>query len=214
MIHIYHHIWPGGTGLEIADHQKNRLFNNISEKFIYHPNIVDIDENECHTILKMLDEIKKFDNNDYILFMHTKGATKPNELYKKEWREYVELSLIDDYKSHIKILENGFDTSGVLLNYKNLTLDFMKYWGMGFYTGNFWWAKVKTFNKATVDIKKQWGNKITRYASECIFFNFIYKWNPGTLYPSFENFQIFYKYIIQENEINKNVFENRIKTFL
>ena len=158
----------------------------------------------------MLKEIKEFDGEDYIFFLNNKGATKPNESYQKEWREYLESSLIDDYKSHIKELNSGFDTSGVLLNYKNSALEFMKYWGGAFYPGGFWWSKVKMFDKLNVSLDYYWGNDISRYASESNFFTFIHKWNPSTLYPSFENFKIFYEYILKENEINKN----RLKSFL
>jgi hypothetical protein len=119
MIRVYQHIWPGNTdvGLEIGRVQKQRIFQSINDEFTYHPNIVKYTENECHTLLKMLEEIKQFDGDDYILFVNNKGATKPNEPYQKEWREYLESSLIDDYKSHIELLNQGFDTSGVLLNY-------------------------------------------------------------------------------------------------
>jgi len=215
MIHIYHHIWPGenGVGLTIGEFQKERI-NNIKDEFIYHPNIVKYSENECHTLLKMLEEIKTFDDTDYILFINNKGATKPNEPYQKEWREYLELSLIDDYTSHIKMLNDGFDTSGVLLNYKNSALDFMKYWGGAFYPGGFWWTRVKTLNRMTVNLHSHWGSNISRYASESNFFTFVHNWNPGTLYPSFENFQIFYEYIVKENQINKESFDNRLKNFL
>lgn len=216
MIRIYHHIWPGenGVGLKIGELQKERIFNNIKDNFSYHPINVKFTENECLSLLTMLDEIKEFDGEDYILFSNNKGATKPNEPYQKEWREYLESSLIDDYKSHIEMLNKGYDTSGVLLNYKNSALDFMKYWGGAFYPGNFWWSKVKTFNKMTVNLKKKWKPDEGRYSSESNFFTYIHKWNPGTLYPSFENFKIFYDYIVKENQINKESFENRIKTFL
>lgn len=219
MIRIYHHIWPGenNIGLTIGTKQTDRIFNNIKDEFTYHSNIVKYDENECHTLLKMLEEIQKFDNDDYILFLNNKGATKPNEPYQKEWREYLESSLIDDYKSHIQLLDSGFNTSGVLLNYKNSALDFMKYWGGNFYPGGFWWARVDTFNNMTINLDKhwkRWGTPMSRYASESNFFTFVYKWNPGVLYPSFENFQIFYDYIIKENEINKDSFDNRLKEFL
>ncbi len=217
MLRIYHHIWPGenGVGLDIGKTQKERLFNNIKDEFTYHPNIAKYTENECPTILKMLEEIREFDGEDCILYIHTKGASKPNELYEKEWREYLELSLIDDYKSHIEVLNNGFDTSGVLLNYKNSGLDFMKYWGGSFYPGNFWWSKVKTFNKLTVNLKKQWGFEFNnRYSAESKLFTFVHNWNPCTLYPSFENFKILYEYIVKENQINKESFETRLKKFL
>jgi hypothetical protein len=213
MLRIYHHIWSGGGGLNIAAEQENRIFKNIQSEFTYHPNIVDNTQNECHTLLKMLDEIKQFDIEDCVLFLHTKGATKPDELYEKEWREYMELSIIDDYKTHIQILNSGFDTSGVLLNYKNTAPDFMKYWSGPFYPGNFWWAKVKIFDKMMVNLKTEWGMDIGRYASESKFFTFIHKWNPATFYPSFENFQIFYEYIVKENDINKDSL-NRLKSFI
>jgi hypothetical protein len=216
MIRIYHHIWPGEgeVGLIIGNSQKKRLFDNIKYDFTYHPNIVKYSENECHTLLKMLEEIKEFDGEDYILFINNKGTTKPNETYQKEWREYLELSLIDDYKSHIEMLNNGFDTSGVLLNYKNSGLDFMRHWGGAFYPGGFWWTKVKVFDKLTANLKKQWEPNMGRYSSESSFFIYINKWNPTTLYPSFEKFQTFYEYIVKENQINKESFENRLKSFL
>jgi len=216
MLRIYHHIWPGenGVGLDIGKSQTERVFNNIKDEFTYHQNIVKYTENECHTLLKMIDEIKSFDGEDYLLFINNKGATKPNEPYQKEWREYLELSLIDDYKSHIQMLNKGFDTSGVLLNYKNSALDFMKYWSGSFYPGGFWWTQVKLFDKLTVNLKKQWSPNHIRYASESKFFTFIYKWNPTTLYPSFNDFPIFYEYIVKENQINKDSFETRLKKFL
>jgi hypothetical protein len=215
MIRVYHHIWPGlnGVGLEIGKLQKERIHNNIKDTFTYHPNIVKYTENECHTLLKMLEEIKEFDNKDYVLFSNNKGATKPNEPYQKEWREYLESSIIDNYKLHIQMLNNGFDTSGVLLNSKNSAPDFMKYWSGPFYPGNFWWAKVGTFNKMMVNLKEKWGPDIGRYASESKFFTFIHKWNPATFYPSFENFQIFYEYIVMENQINKEALD-KLKSFL
>jgi hypothetical protein len=216
MVRIYHHIWPGenDVGLDIGKSQKKRIFDNIKDEFFYYPNIVKYTENECHTILKMLVEIQEFDGEDYLFFLNNKGATKPNEPYQIQWREYLESSLIDDYKSHIQLLNSGFDTSGVLLNYKNNTLDFMKYWGGNFYPGGFWWTKVKLFNRLTVNLKKQWGPDFNRYSSESNLFKFVYNCNSGTLYPSFENFQIFYEYIVKENQINKDSFETKLKHFL
>jgi hypothetical protein len=204
MIHIYHHIWPGGVGLEIAEKQKNRLFNSIADNFTYHPNIVSINQNECHTLLKMLNEIKEFDSEDYVLFLHTKGASKSNEAYEKEWREYMELSLIDNYKEHVRLLDDGFDTSGVLNNFNGLGPDFIKYWGCGSYGGNFWWAKVDCFNRMSKNIKNMWGRLEDRHMSEWCFLSKIYKWNPAVINPSFDNFNTFYEYIVKENQIAKD----------
>lgn len=215
MIHIYHHIWTGGPGLEIAQQQKNRLFDNIKDEFIYHPNIVKINENECYTLLKLMDELKLYDVNDYILYIHNKGATKPNETYEKEWREYMELSLIDDYKSHLELLQSGFDTSGILNNYKGLGPEFIQYWGCGSYGGNFWWAKINSLRRMTVNIKKTWGNLEDRHMAEWCFLSKIHKWNPGILNPPIEQFNNFYQYVLTENEIAKEFFiNNKNKTLL
>lgn len=193
MIHIYHHIWIGGVGLEIAEQQKNRLFNSITDEFIYHPNVVDVNQHEGHTLLKMLDGIKEFDNEDYILYIHTKGASKPNELYEIEWRGYMELSLIDDYKTHINLIDNGFDTSGVLM--ANDELQFIRHWAGGFYGGNFWWTKVKLLNRIPKNIKEIWGTMEDRHMPEWCFLNKIENWKPGIVNPSFENFKHFYDHI-------------------
>lgn len=199
MIHIYHHIWIGGVGLEIAEKQKNRLFNSIADNFTYHPNIVSINQNECHTLLKMLNEIKEFDSEDYVLFLHTKGASKSNEAYEKEWREYMELSLIDDYKTHINLIDTGFDTSGVLMAKDGFGHD--RHWAGGFYGGNFWWTKVKLLNRVPTNIKEMWGTLENRHMSEWCFLNKIENWNPGIVTPSFENFSNFYNYIKTESDV-------------
>ena len=48
MIRIYHHIWSGDTsdniGLKIAEEQRERVFNQITDEFTYHPNIININE--------------------------------------------------------------------------------------------------------------------------------------------------------------------------
>ena len=201
MIHIYHHIWPGGVGLQIANEQKKRLYDNIKDEFIYHPNIIEINQHETHTFLKILNEITQFHTDDYILYIHTKGATKPNELYEIEWREYMELSLIDNYKTHIQILNSGYDTSGVLMNIQNKNGDTLKYWGGNFYAGNFWWTKVDFINQ----LPKTFVDSLditNRYLIEGGIFNKMNKWNAGVLNPSFDNFSNLYNYIKKESSIN------------
>jgi len=214
MIRIYHHIWPGdisdNIGLKIAEEQRERIFNQITDEFTYHPNIVNINENECHTFLKMLEEVKEFNNTDYILYIHTKGASKPTKLYEIEWRKYMESSLIDNYKEHIKLLNMGFDTSGVLMridNYMEKYPDIIKYWGDNdFYSGNFWWTTVKSINRIPKYVKKVWGVLENRYFGETYFINRIPGWNPAVLYPSLNDYKNFYNYIKSGNErLNPNL---------
>jgi len=122
MIRIYHHIWPGDTsdniGLKIAEEQRERVFNQITDEFTYHPNIVNINENECHIFLKIFEEAGGFDNTDYILYIHTKGASKPTKLYEIEWRKYMESSLIDNYKNFYNYIKSGNDRKTPILKSK------------------------------------------------------------------------------------------------
>jgi hypothetical protein len=222
MIRVYHHIWPFGTpnniGLKIAEEQRERLVNQITDKFTYHPNIVNINENECHTFLKILEEVKEFDNTDYILYIHTKGASKPTKLYEIEWRKYMESSLIDNYKEHIKLLNMGFDTSGVLMridNYMEKYPDIIKYFGYNnFYSGNFWWTTVKSINRIPKYIKNMWGTLENRYFGETYFINQIDEWNPAVLYPPLDNFKNFYNYVKLTNDhLNPNL-NGKIKNII
>ena len=222
MIRIYHHIWSGDTsdniGLKIAEEQKERVFNQITDEFTYHPNIVNINENECHTFLKILEEVRGFDATDYILYIHTKGASKPTKLYEIEWRKYMELSLIDNYKQHIKLLDMGFDTSGVLMridNYIEECPDIIKYWGdNNFYSGNFWWTTAKSINRIPKYVKNIWGTLENRYVCETYFINQIDNWNPAVLYPPLDNFKNFYNYIKSGNDRKNPNLNGKIKNII
>jgi len=146
MIKIYHHIYPTQYGLDIAEEQKNRIYKNISDEFEYIPNVVKKYQSEIWTLNKLQNDCKEMNDNTPILYIHTKGATKPT-IERKEWREYMEKEVIDNYKFHIDILSKGFSASGVLMG--------IPYWsvtpsGDNFYGGNFWWTNsgyIKTLPK-------------------------------------------------------------------
>ena len=97
MIKIYHHIYPTKNGIEISHKQKERLFLKIKEKFDYIPNIVNRYQTELWTLKMIQDDCKNFDDETPILYIHTKGATKPT-IEREQWREYMERELIDNYK--------------------------------------------------------------------------------------------------------------------
>jgi hypothetical protein len=208
MIRIYHHIWSGGTGLEIAELQKARIYNKIKDEFIYYPNVVSIEQNENYTLLKMLEELERYDGEDYLLYFHTKGASKGDLLYAQQWREFMESSLIDDYKSHIDMLDWGFTTSGVLHGIPLLS----EY----IYPGNFWWSKVKflkTFPKEEL-IKKE--SLEFRWYAEWHFIQQLHNWKPGNVkHTPTENFECFYDFlctlILQNNFHKKTGLFKKIK---
>ena len=136
MIKIYHHIYPTKNGLDIADQQVQRIDKNVIEEFEYIPNVVKRYQSEIWTLNKLQNDCKELDDNTPILYIHTKGATKPT-IERLQWREYMESELIDNYKFHLDILSKGFSSSGVLMG--------IPYWsvtpsGDNFYGGNFWWT--------------------------------------------------------------------------
>jgi len=168
MIRIYHHIWPFVEGENIAKQQKERIDTWIREEFTYHPNVVDHNQNELFTLIKLVEEIDSYDDNDFILFIHTKGASNPT-LVRSEWREYMELEVIEDYKTHIEALKRGYDTSGCLMG--------IPYWSENIYGGNFWWATAKFIKK--IPKNYQYDMK-SRHQGEGNFLQLVEGWSPHT----------------------------------
>ncbi len=97
------------------------------------------------TTLSILENDKDILNeNDFILYIHTKGASKQYK-YKTlnyySWRHLMNYFNIEKYKLAIDTLQKlDFNTYGVLLD---------NYEGHIIYSGNFWWASgsyVKSIN--------------------------------------------------------------------
>jgi len=85
---------------------------------------------ETFTINKMMEDSKL--ENSYILYLHTKGCTKPNNINVKSWVDYLCYFNITKWNLCINYLENN-DMVGVNLQS-----------GGGYtthYSGNFWWTK-------------------------------------------------------------------------
>jgi hypothetical protein len=85
-------------------------------------------------------------DEDYnILYLHTKGVTKPNSGPVKDWTEYMSYFNIEKWQDRIMDLKN-YDTTGV--NLSGNVEDYDKNpetWGYTksplHYSGNFWWSK-------------------------------------------------------------------------
>ena len=188
MIRIYYHVYGIDNVDKIVDEQLS-LLNAIKEPFKLtvglsvsnesynydnlldkiNPNIIKCNENEFLTLsLIQTDDIK---DDDYILYLHTKGASKSNtSLYEKEsnWRKLLNYYLIVRYPDAIKNL-NEYNTFGYQLE----ELDN----GVDIYSGNFWWATgkyIKTINTNNVD-------KSDRYNAELNFIQNGKNWKPHFL---------------------------------
>jgi len=94
---------------------------------------------ESFTINLILDDAM---NNDFnVLYLHTKGVTKPNNIYVKDWMEY--LCYFNIYR-HKECLELLYYNDAVGVNLLNKPT-----WH---YNGNIWWSKstyIKNLKKCT-----------------------------------------------------------------
>jgi hypothetical protein len=150
------------TGLSVSDSTFNydHLLKRINPKIIKHY------DNEFLTL--NIIEQDNIDDDDYIFYLHTKGASKINTgRYELEsnWRRILNYHLIVDYTKVLTSLEN-FNTYGFQLE----ELDN----GIDIYSGNFWWATgkyIKTINTENID-------KSNRYNAELNFIQNGVNWNP------------------------------------
>ena len=84
---------------------------------------------EMNTLEFMHDVCNSLDKQTSILYLHSKGVTKPQNPYVQSWTDYMEYFLIENWNKCIELLKS-YDTCGV-----NLQYDPAKH-----YSGNFWWT--------------------------------------------------------------------------
>jgi hypothetical protein len=140
------------VGISIAN--ENQSTYNIIEKFYkfnkpnYKIREVRAGGNEFTTIELIEKDKETFGESDYILYIHTKGASKQNDISYDNiisWRHLMNYYNIEKCKDVFKLFENtNFNSYGVLLSHLP---------NCKFYSGNFWWAKsnyIKTINLDSV----------------------------------------------------------------
>lgn len=104
------------------------------DKYNFYHNGDDLELFEFPTLNK-LQEYCRLNENDNVLYIHTKGVSLKNEQYIVDWRNYMLYFLIENFKNCLDKL-NTYDTCGVDL----VQLPSQHY------SGNFWWAKAKHIN--------------------------------------------------------------------
>ena len=170
MVHIYYHIYAIDGVDTIIDEQLSLIKKHFDFPYTLNVGISIANDNTPITnILNKFDKVRdvrarghefttldllekdkeKFGDSDYILYIHTKGASKlnnPNYDNIKSWRELMNYFNIEKCKNVFKIFEKTeYNTFGVL---------FCKVKENEIYGGNFWWAKssyLKTLNMKNVD---------------------------------------------------------------
>jgi hypothetical protein len=171
MIHIYYHIYAIEGADAIVKEQLSLIKANF--KFPYKLNIgisIADDDTSISNILSLFNtsdlkdvrakgnefvtleliekDKEKFGDSDYILYLHTKGASKQSQSNYQNivsWRHLMNYFNIERCESVFKIFEKtSYNTYGVLLGQAG---------NWKIYSGNFWWARasyIKTIEMAGV----------------------------------------------------------------
>lgn len=124
-----------------------QLISNIEN---YHSKIEIIYTNENiklyeYPTLKLIYDFCQHNHDSNILYIHTKGATKPTIKGEIKWRQYMSYFVIDKYQNSLNVLDQGYDTSGCELKTGENKFKYLHY------AGNFWWAKSEYIGQQLPD---------------------------------------------------------------
>jgi len=161
--------------------------------------------NEWETLNCILEDRENFNDDDFIFYFHTKGATHSLDIPKNNdrdkwhrlnyekfsihWAKIMEYYLIKKYKECIDILKNTeYNTVGIFLN--------EPMWYCEAYAGNFFWLSGKYAKNLMTKIDETKIQKNTRSTAE---FEFI---NTGTDWKPYSAFNIPYEYFTNEKFYN------------
>lgn len=95
--------------------------------------------------ITLLDMHNKIDDNDYVLYIHTKGVTNNyiDQIIKVEdWRNLMEWYLIFQHETCLALLKQ-YDTVG---------LNYLEHPHEPHYSGNFWWTRGSHYQKLSRNI--------------------------------------------------------------
>ena len=193
MVHVYYHIYAIDGVEDIITEQLNLIKKHFDFPYTLNVGISIAKENQSTShILNMIDNIRdiramgnefttleliekdkeKFGDSDYILYIHTKGASKLNNvLYSniKSWRELMNYFNIENHKNVFKIFEKtDYNSYGVLLGNAGK-------WKL--YSGNFWWVKSSYLKTIKMD-----GVKRNRFNAEVDYIQNGIDWKPYSPY--------------------------------
>jgi hypothetical protein len=190
MVHIYYHIYAIDGVESIIDEQLNLIKKHFDFPYILNVGISIADDNtSIDYIINKFEKIRdvrskgnefvtldliekdkqKFGDSDYILYIHTKGASKQNLENVVSWRHLMNYFNIEKYKNIFKIFEKtDYNTYGVLLGTAGK-------WKL--YSGNFWWAKSSYLKTIKMD-----GVRKNRFNAEVDYIQNGIDWKPYSSY--------------------------------
>jgi hypothetical protein len=187
MVHIYYHIYAIDGVDNIITEQLNLIKIHFDFPYTLNVGISIAKENQSIShILKIVDNVRdvramsnefttlefiekdkqKFGDSDYILYIHTKGASKQDSENIISWRHLMNYFNIEKVKNVFKLFEKtDYNTYGVHYITSN---------NRPHYSGNFWWMRsdyAKTINVENVD-------KSNRYMAELGYLCNGVNWKP------------------------------------
>jgi len=161
-IHIFYHLWCTEFSIEVFID----AFNKIKDSKLYdnmemlHVNLTGtyyeqvkansiFDDSKISVTNLQIDNASEVDTLNlligkckelkdiYVLYLHSKGASRRGNLSVEAWKNYMEYFNIEKWEDCIYKLHNeGYNTCGVNLQSEPKL----------HYSGNFWWAKAEYIN--------------------------------------------------------------------
>ena len=190
MVHIYYHIYAIDGVEFIIDEQLSLIKKHFDFPYILNVGISIAEDNtSIDYIINKFEKIRdvrckgnefvtldliekdkeKFGDSDYILYIHTKGASKQNLENVVSWRHLMNYFNIEKYKNIFKIFEKtDYNTYGVLLGKSGK-------WKL--YSGNFWWAKASYLKTIKME-----GVRKNRFNAEVDYIQNGVDWKPYSSY--------------------------------
>jgi hypothetical protein len=190
MVHIYYHIYAIDDVESIIDEQLSLMKKHFDFPYILNVGISIANDNiptdyiinkfekirdvrskgnEFVTLELIEKDVKKFGDSDYILYIHTKGASKQDLENVVSWRHLMNYFNIEKVKNVFKLFEKtDYNTYGVLLGTAGK-------WKL--YSGNFWWAKASYLKTIKMD-----GVRKNRFNAEVDYIQNGVDWKPYSSY--------------------------------
>ena len=201
MVHIYYHIYAIDSVESIIDEQLNLIKTHFDFPYILNVGISIADDNiSIDYIINKFEKIRdvrskgnefvtldliekdkeKFSDSDYILYIHTKGASKQDNQNIIGWRHLMNYFNIEKVKNVFKLFEKTeFNTYGVYYISSNKN-------NGAHYSGNFWWIRsdyVKTINVERI-------NKSNRFLAEVGYLCNGINWKPYSAFDPSSNLYV------------------------
>ena len=129
--------------------RKHLAFNLVSDKYVIIDANPDISKCEFPTLDLICEHCKEEDLN--VLYLHTKGVTKPGYQQIIDWTNLLSHFNINKWEDRLKDLKEN-DCSGInFFGNPNDINEHPSTWGYGkaplHYSGNFWWSKSSHIRK-------------------------------------------------------------------